>query len=381
LSRPLNVGLYAGAVITNAVACYSLEALRATTLEDEVVDKPKELLDLTKWETFWEQWKTYMHRTRGAAKCPLSYVFREHEAVTNKMHLALYDNHDDRLVNTTVLNGPWFELDNHRVYEEFKVLVLKGPGWSFVKSFDRTKNGRAAVLAPCRQCEGTSAVQSRKAAAYAKIIAAQYTGHRKTFTFDHYVEAHQAAHITLADLGEAVPETKKVTDFLAGITDPRLNGAKDLVLGDAQRLQDFKACQQYFKMLVYNKTTQECHERQISGLKQVNKNNKRTGNDEKYSSITARTYSREEWSKLSNKQREKIKELRKRKKRAKRDDNSTPRNASAMEQDAADRSEASESDEEAENMDLDEDEEKDQQTGAALPPTRRNGRAVAPVRG
>jgi hypothetical protein len=120
-------------------------------LEDEVVDKPKELLDLTKWETFWEQWKTYMRRTRGAAKCPLSYVFREHEAVTNEMHLAVYDSHDDKLENTTLLNGAWFELDNHRVYEEFKVLVLKGPGWSFIKAFDRAKNGRAAVLALRRQ--------------------------------------------------------------------------------------------------------------------------------------------------------------------------------------------------------------------------------------
>jgi predicted acylesterase/phospholipase RssA len=220
-----------------------------------------------------------MCQTRGAAKCPLSYVFREHEAVTNEMHMAVYDNHDDRLISTTTLTGPWFELDNHRVYEEFKVLTLKGPGWSFIKSHDRTKNGRAAVLALRRQCEGTSAVQSRKASAYAKIVAARYTGHRKTFTFDNYVEAHQAAYNTLADLGEAVPETKKVTDFLAGITDSRHSGAKDIVLGDAQRLQDFEACQQYFKTLVYSKTTQEHHERQISALKHINKNGKRIHNE------------------------------------------------------------------------------------------------------
>jgi hypothetical protein len=118
--------------------------------------------------------------------------------------------------------------------------------------YDRTKNGRAAVLALHCQCEGTSAIQSRKASAYAKISAAHYNGQHKTFTFDNYVEAHQSAHNTLADLGEAVPETKKVTDFLAGITDSRLSGAKDLVLGDAQKLQDFEACQQYFKTIVYN---------------------------------------------------------------------------------------------------------------------------------
>ncbi len=295
------------------------------------------------------------------------------------MHLAVYDSHDDKLENTTLLNGAWFELDNHRVYEEFKVLVLKGPGWSFIKAFDRAKNGRAAVLALRRQCEGTSAVQSRKAAAYAKMIVARYTGHRKTFTFDHYVEAHQATHNTLADLGEAVPEPKKVTDFLAGITDPRLYGAKDLVLGNAQKLQDFEACQQYFKSLVYNKTTQERHERQISGLKQLNKNGKRRGSEEKHTTeVTARTYSREEWSKFSNEQRDKIKELRKRKK-AKRDDNSTPRNASAVEQDA-DRSEASDSDDDVMDMGLDEAEKESEQTGVS-PPTRRHGRATAPKKG
>jgi hypothetical protein len=70
------------------------------------------------------------------------------------------------------------------------------------------------------QCEGTLAVQSRKAAAYAKIATARYNGQRRTFTFDNYVEIHQGARNTLLDLNEPVPETKKVTDFLAGITDP-----------------------------------------------------------------------------------------------------------------------------------------------------------------
>jgi hypothetical protein len=47
----LNAGLFTGAVITSAVARYSLEKLRAVTLEDKVPDKPTELSDLIKWET------------------------------------------------------------------------------------------------------------------------------------------------------------------------------------------------------------------------------------------------------------------------------------------------------------------------------------------
>jgi hypothetical protein len=240
--------------------------MRATTTEDEDIDKPKELSDLKKWEKFWEQWKSYTRHLQGAAKCPLSYVFHEHQLVNAAMYQANHNDHDNRLINTTMLVGPWFELDNQRIYEEFKALTLKGPGWSFIKAYDCTKNGRGAVLALHHQCEGTSAVQTCNAAAYAKIASAWYSGQIRQFSFDTYVEMHQEAHNTLADLDEPVPETKQVTDFLEGITDARLSNAKDLIFGDVQKLQNFELWQQYLKTLAYNKTTQEKHEHQVSGL-------------------------------------------------------------------------------------------------------------------
>jgi hypothetical protein len=141
-----------------------------------------------------------MGRIRGTAKCPSSYVFHDHPQVDPALHNFPYADHDSRLIATTELQGPWFEVDNHRVYDEFKALVLKGPGWSFVKGFDHTRNGREAVLALHRQCEGTSTIQSRKAAAYAKIATARYSGHRKAFTFDNYVEMHQSAHTLYRNL-------------------------------------------------------------------------------------------------------------------------------------------------------------------------------------
>jgi hypothetical protein len=154
--RALNASLFAGAMITTAVLRHSLETMHASTTEDKDIDKPKELANLTKWEKFWEQWKSYARRLCGAAKCPLSYVFHEHQLVDPAMHQAYYNDHDDRLINTTTTGGPWYELDNQHIYEEFKSLVLKGPGWSFIKAYDSTKNGRGAVLTLHRQCEGTS---------------------------------------------------------------------------------------------------------------------------------------------------------------------------------------------------------------------------------
>mmetsp|Transcript_680 Transcript_680/g.982 ORF Transcript_680/g.982 Transcript_680/m.982 type:complete len:243 (-) Transcript_680:729-1457(-) len=235
--------------------------MREAVHEDEDVDKPSELTDLNKWEIFRERLESYMSRLRGAAKCPYTYIFREEADVTPAMHAVAYQDQD-----ATIFQGDWFTIDNQRVYDEFKNLVVNGPGWSFIKTYDRAKDGRNAILALKRQCEGTSAVQTRKSLAYAKISSARYNGQKRGFTFDTYVQIHQSAHNTLAELNEPVPETKKVTGFLAGINDPCLANSKDLVLADATKLNDFEACQQYFKTLIFNKTTQEKLKRQISGV-------------------------------------------------------------------------------------------------------------------
>ena len=127
-------------------------------------------------------------------------MIRDHDDVLEEHRNAQYEDHDAKLVATALYEGDWYTLDNHRVYDEFKALVLKGPGWSFIKAFDRQKDGRNAVLTLCCQCEGTSAIQTRKASAYAKISLAKYNGQRRNFTFDQYVEVHQAAYNTLSEL-------------------------------------------------------------------------------------------------------------------------------------------------------------------------------------
>jgi hypothetical protein len=174
-----------------AVLQHSLETMQATATEDEEIVKPKELVDLTKWEKFWEQWKSYARCIQGAVKCPLTYVFQDHQLVDQAMHQAVYNDHDEKLINTKSLTGPWFELDNQCIYEEFKALTLKGPSWSFIKSYDHTKNGCGAVLTLCHQCEGTLAIQTQKAVAYAKISSARYSGQKRQFSFDNYVKMHR----------------------------------------------------------------------------------------------------------------------------------------------------------------------------------------------
>jgi hypothetical protein len=93
--RALNAGLFVGALMTTAVLHHSLESMCTATTKDEDIDKTKELLDISNWEKFWEQWRSYS-RLFGAAKCLLTYVFREHQLVDAAMHITNYNDHDDR---------------------------------------------------------------------------------------------------------------------------------------------------------------------------------------------------------------------------------------------------------------------------------------------
>jgi hypothetical protein len=134
-----------GEVMDRYVGLWSIDRQRTDLEEDEEPAKPKDLMDMSKWETFWEEWNSYAGRLRGAAKCPLTYVFRPLLNVTPDLYARAYDNDDTRLIATTLLTGTHYTLDNKRVYDEFKALVLKGPGYSFIKQYDASKDGRNAV--------------------------------------------------------------------------------------------------------------------------------------------------------------------------------------------------------------------------------------------
>ena len=216
---------------------------------------PPALAIMTKWPTWLEQFLFFLGQHRSVVGgTPLTYVVRAHDEVTQDMRDDEYDSVDEDLINTTTLTGATFNNDNRRVYDLLKPLIVEGPGWSFIQTYSRTRDGRAAFLSLKRQAEGRSAVATRKAKAYATLKNATYSGKGK-FTFDQYVGIHQRGHNELLDLEEPVAETKKVADFIAGITDPKLETAKNVVDGDETKLTDFEECQQFFMTVVSNAKT------------------------------------------------------------------------------------------------------------------------------
>jgi hypothetical protein len=116
-----------------------------TALEDQVPTKPGKLgWDLAHWPKFWEQLKTYLlSQCCGMAHIPLIYLeVRKHETMTIEMHdMTQYSSVDDYMVVTMMLSGNHYQIDNARIYNDLKPLVVDGAGWAFIKKFDRAKNG------------------------------------------------------------------------------------------------------------------------------------------------------------------------------------------------------------------------------------------------
>jgi hypothetical protein len=78
--------------------------------------------------------------------------------------------------------------------------------------------------------KGSAARDRIKEAAYAAISNAKYHGERKKFSFDVYVNIHQEAYQDSWQHDEAIPEDKRVRDFLSGIKDQTLNAAKQTIM-------------------------------------------------------------------------------------------------------------------------------------------------------
>ena len=333
------------ALFTAPVLDSYLRIMRADEIEEaakrgQTPTIPDPIKSEKDWFKFWEKFKNYLGRVRGAAKVPILYVVRDHREVTDEIRDATYTSHSRKVSALLRLSGEHFDVDNVGVWEILKGLTIDGFAWSFVKRFDNTMDGRGAIEALRRQCEGKTSVKTRKNKAYASIAGAVYRGIRKNFTFAQYVAIHQAGHNELADCNEPIPETKKVSDFLAGINDSSLEAGITCVLSDDRYSDSFESTQQFLGTLVANQMIHRqgrkgtSDERNVSSTEGGGNKNIKSGKATKKKRVAARFYSNKEWNSLTAEEKAQVIELKKAAKKGKpKEATGNKRKASATESD------------------------------------------------
>ena len=259
--------LFDGAVIKLAMARYKeeKEIKEATKGVDPV--KPKPLKDLSHFRSFKEGFDSYTQQIRGAACIPINYVYRMDEVETPEALAAdNYADEDARLGARTKLSGTHFKIDNRMVFEFLEAHCSTGPGWVFIKQFKRTHDGRQAMLTLKLQSEGNSVTNHRRDIAKALLRTTTYSGTRRNFSFNDYINKFQQAKNELTELGEAPSEASMVTDFMAGILDKELASAKIAVIADAKYRENWMEAQQFFLTIVQSQSVQAKTTREVSAV-------------------------------------------------------------------------------------------------------------------
>jgi len=204
----------------------------------------------TKWHSFYEGFKGHLMVQCGCMDIPLIYVIREHTDVTAAMRNANnYDLSDARLIAIFVLEGDEYDQDNKQVWNLLCPLVYGTPAWSYVKSYDRTKNRWTAwrVLAACGK--GEAAMDARQTKAEHIIATARYTGKSKQFTVGDYINLFQSAFVEMEEVGDPYTERRKVNIIVKGMMAPQSAATRTSIMQMKTTRNDFQAAYTFIETM------------------------------------------------------------------------------------------------------------------------------------
>jgi hypothetical protein len=112
-----------------------------------------------------------------------------------------------------------------------------------------------------------------------------------------------------------VSESRKVTDFLRGISDPLCNVAKGIVLATPNYLNNFTEAALFIASTLNITLLNATSKRNISKTTtNINPNNRKGGKNNKSNKRLTRHYTLEEWKALTDEERQKVLNARKAKK-------------------------------------------------------------------
>jgi hypothetical protein len=230
-------------------------------------------LDLASAAKAFEKVKTLLTRIRGVLGVPLVYVIRHilipeepdrDPPFEDEDEPSAYGSHDQETIarcpiladsadydleyDELEIQGPFvptYITDSKKVWSILHALFSTSSVWQHVKKFTVTQNGRQVYRTLHSHFFGKDKVDTMRNDIISSLKAKIYQGDRKNFNFDKYCLAHVAEHNRYASLVEygvnPLEESMKILYFEDGIKDPSLDAARNAILVDRSRFQDFES--------------------------------------------------------------------------------------------------------------------------------------------
>lgn len=274
-----------------------------------------------KWREFSDGLKGHCGTVRGCMNIPLAYLLRDEEPTVEMLatdaagDVDMFDTTDQRLMALVRCTGPEFQQDNKRFWDLLCPLIRGTPAWEYVKTCERSSDGRRAYRILKLRGEGEAAVDARRTKAEAALSKAQFTGKSKRFTLQSYINLLQGAFNELEECGDPYSERKKVDTFVKGLVADRYAVVRATIMGDPAKRGDFQTAYGYVETMENLRSTTDGQgdgfDRNISatGGERQGSNGKGGGKKNHTNYIPPA-----EWAKLSVEERKKIQSARDKKK-------------------------------------------------------------------
>ena len=178
--------------------------------DDTKIDAPGKLKPAD-----WLQWElkliNFLQSISGASGVPLNYIIRKDVAEGYE-----FANDSERLIHTCPIEGTVYNADNRKVFGFIKQSVADTTNWDWIKTLNRSQDGRGAMKLLRDHFDGPGEVEKRIANANQAMEGLHYIK-ESTFPFSSYVTGLNACYKTLEEAGEPMTERNKVATMLKGI--------------------------------------------------------------------------------------------------------------------------------------------------------------------
>jgi len=240
---------------------------------------PPSFKDHSKWRTFRDLFINYLHSIKGSRNVSLAYIVRPDTIPQGTDPLdPLY---------TIELHGPHYIQDRSEVYTILERCVIQGPGETYVKEHQSTRNGRIAFLELDRRFGGDAVTSTKIGNAWKTINSTKYNGKRKNFDFTTYKSVLDEAFRDLQESGLNQPDETKIYFLLNGIENDQLKRVKDGVVTNPLMCKNYHEATLYIARCI-------AHDNSVDTESKMSRSIMATG-----TSLSARTYSPEEWKNLT----------------------------------------------------------------------------------
>ena len=212
------------------------------------------------WAQTLDAIENFLRGRLGVTKIPLSYVVRNANQPTPTPPNGFPTRQAELIARAPIVTAagggnviwdPTFLMDNERVWELFTEMMRDRDCWTHIRKYQASRDGRSAFVTLKMQYLGANFVTTQSRAAETELQNATYTGEKRRWNFDKYVQVHQEQHTILEGLVKygyaGIDPRTKVRHLMDGIKIDSLDAVANQINANAALQTDFDRCVGLYK--------------------------------------------------------------------------------------------------------------------------------------